>query len=102
MPPHFKKEPKDVRVPLGGSARFDCQADGKPLPNISWTDEDLNPLTDPRYTQFTNGTLWITDVQDGDVGTYYCFITITFDLHKKATLFIGEPADSSSDNKIGE
>jgi len=100
VPPYFKKEPKNTRVPLGGSAYFNCQADGKPVPNISWTDEKLHLLNNSRYTQFPNGTLWIKDVQHEDATTYIC--VITFDLSKEVTLTVSEPEDSSSDNEISE
>jgi len=100
VPAHFKKEPKDVEVALGGSAYFDCQADGKPLPNISWTDDNLRTLDNPRYTQFTNGTLWIKDVRAEDEAEYYCLIS--FDLFRKAELIIREPEEDSSDKKISK
>lgn len=35
--PDIASEPVDVRIPQGGSCTLECQAPGKPLPEVKWT-----------------------------------------------------------------
>ena len=69
----------------GGIASFTCQADGDPLPTISWyfngapLDESNTAkymITERQITTTTNtDILNIMSVQSSDVGTYTCNAT---------------------------
>ncbi|XP_048828340.1 immunoglobulin superfamily DCC subclass member 4-like isoform X2 [Brienomyrus brachyistius] len=68
----FHQHPRSQTVPVGGLARFQCQVDGLPVPNITWErNDDPLPLL-PRYTALPNGVLQISGVQEEDVGSYRC------------------------------
>ena len=69
----------------GGIASFTCQADGEPLPTISWYFNDA-PLDESNMTKYTitkrqtstttiSDILNISNVQSSDVGIYTCNAT---------------------------
>ena len=75
----------DVTQTEGGIASFTCQADGDPLPTISWyfngapLDESNTVkymITEIQISTTTNThILTIMSVQSSDVGTYTCNAT---------------------------
>ncbi|KAM9817379.1 immunoglobulin superfamily DCC subclass member 4 [Neosynchiropus ocellatus] len=68
----FHQEPSPQTVPVGNYARFVCQIDGVPTPQITWQkDKDAIP-EDTRFISLPNGVLQILDVTQGDQGAYRC------------------------------
>ena len=68
----------------GDTASFTCQADGEPLPTISWyfndipldeSDTSKYTITDRHLDTFVMDILNIMNVQSSDVGTYTCNAT---------------------------
>lgn len=72
--PELTEEPSDVDISFGGTAYFNCKADGDPKPDIVWLHNNNEILPDEggRYSVLTDGTLMITDTQDLDEGVYEC------------------------------
>ena len=66
----------DVTQTEGGIASFTCQADGDPLPTISWYFNGA-PLDESNTAKYmiTERQLNIMSVQSSDVGTYTCNAT---------------------------
>ena len=54
------------------SVRFECEAEGIPKPNISWS---LNgrKLTNSGYINVGDGFLQVQDLVTSDTGVYQCF-----------------------------
>ncbi|XP_077084778.1 immunoglobulin superfamily DCC subclass member 4 [Siphateles boraxobius] len=74
----FLQDPEPLVVPVGGTARFECYADGLPTPSITW-EKDQAPLPAPaepldpsRYISLPNGVLQILGVSKEDEGLYRC------------------------------
>ncbi|XP_036440015.1 immunoglobulin superfamily DCC subclass member 4 isoform X2 [Colossoma macropomum] len=74
----FLQDPEPQVVPASGTARFECQVDGLPVPTITW-EKDQVPLpvpTEPdetsRYVTLPNGVLQILGVSKDDEGLYRC------------------------------
>lgn len=68
---------KDVTVYLGNSALLECQAQGLPLPNISWVLPDRSVVraistSEQKIILFTNGTLLVKNTNYLDKGIYKC------------------------------
>ena len=68
----------------GDTASFTCQADGEPLPTISWyfNGDPLNESNTAKYMitkrqipNYSTDTLAILSVESSDVGTYTCNAT---------------------------
>uniref|UniRef100_A0A1B6E548 Uncharacterized protein n=2 Tax=Clastoptera arizonana TaxID=38151 RepID=A0A1B6E548_9HEMI len=71
--PHLLEEPNDVEVTFGGTAFFNCKAEGNPQPKIIWMrDSNEINMEDPRYSINEDGTLRIASMSDQDVGVYEC------------------------------
>ncbi|XP_066510450.1 immunoglobulin superfamily DCC subclass member 4-like [Hoplias malabaricus] len=75
---HFLQNPEPQVVPVGGTARFECHVDGRPVPIITW-EKDQEPLPVPveseetsRYATLPNGVLQILGVSKDDEGLYRC------------------------------
>ncbi|KAL2085506.1 hypothetical protein ACEWY4_018826 [Coilia grayii] len=68
FPPIIRQGPANQTLPLGSTALLPCQVIGQPLPSIHWEKEG-QPIQaeghDPRVTLMENGTLQITDLEDG-------------------------------------
>lgn len=64
---------QDVRVDQGHSVVFYCNADGDPLPSVTWFDPQLKPLSPiGRIHALANGSLEVRYAQPQDSGTYIC------------------------------
>ena len=60
----------------GSNAFFSCQADGEPIPTISWYfNGTVFEQADTTKYIITNNTLQIVNVQSSDAGTYTCIAT---------------------------
>uniref|UniRef100_A0A673KUF6 Matrix-remodeling-associated protein 5-like n=1 Tax=Sinocyclocheilus rhinocerous TaxID=307959 RepID=A0A673KUF6_9TELE len=73
MPPRHK----DITVYLGNSAFLECQAQGLPIPNISWVLPDRSVVravsnSEQKVMLFTNGTLQVKNTNYPDKGVYKC------------------------------
>lgn len=70
--PVFTKKPSDVHAYKKSRVRFECQAEGIPKPNISWS---LNgrELSTSSYTRVGDGVLVVQDLVFSDKGVYQCF-----------------------------
>ena len=66
--PSFISTDKDVRVLEGATARLKCQANGLPLPKVSWNVS----LDDHRMSVAALGDLVISQVEKQDEGSYRC------------------------------
>uniref|UniRef100_UPI00398F6C55 myosin light chain kinase, smooth muscle isoform X2 n=1 Tax=Pristiophorus japonicus TaxID=55135 RepID=UPI00398F6C55 len=74
--PVFTLPPRNVRIPIGGTARFDGKVRGHPQPHITWYRNGQLVQKDDRYIieQSTRGTFSfvIKEVQKEDAGKYTC------------------------------
>ncbi|KAI2643870.1 hypothetical protein H4Q32_024888 [Labeo rohita] len=75
--PYWTKWPEDHLYAPGETVRLDCQAEGIPTPNITWSINGV-PIAgtdlDPRR-HVSSGTLILTDVQYSDTAIYQCEAT---------------------------
>ena len=74
--PSISPEVISLDVNEGSNVSFSCQADGEPVPTISWY-FNSTVLEQANTTKFiiTNNTLQIVNVESSDVGTYTCNAT---------------------------
>ncbi|RWS15521.1 Down syndrome cell adhesion molecule-like protein, partial [Dinothrombium tinctorium] len=77
VPPSWIIEPKDKSVVKGQGIRFDCQADGFPLPIIRWKKaidgEDFKVvISNANIQTLENGSLTIREASRMDAGHYMC------------------------------
>ena len=54
------------------SGIISCSAEGTPTPQIEWKRQDEKQLDKGRFTQLSNGSLYINLVHAQDNGTYIC------------------------------
>ncbi|KAL4647022.1 immunoglobulin superfamily member 10 [Arapaima gigas] len=70
------KEPGSnyMKVKIGGSVRFDCEAVGKPKPRVLWTlpSHDVIAASSERHLVHVNGSLDIRRIEPADAGEYVC------------------------------
>uniref|UniRef100_A0A8C2AUK0 Neural cell adhesion molecule L1 n=1 Tax=Cyprinus carpio TaxID=7962 RepID=A0A8C2AUK0_CYPCA len=75
--PYWNKWPADHLYAPGETVRLDCQAEGIPTPNVTWSINGV-PITetdsDPRR-YVSSGTLILTNVQYSDTAVYQCEAT---------------------------
>ncbi|XP_018013475.1 protein sax-3 [Hyalella azteca] len=77
--PVFTKKPKDARVGVAGTARFECVIAGSPEPTTYWTHEGSGLIVSlgqtwagGRVSVDGHNTLTIVGVQEEDSGYYAC------------------------------
>uniref|UniRef100_A0A9J8DFA5 Neural cell adhesion molecule L1 n=1 Tax=Cyprinus carpio carpio TaxID=630221 RepID=A0A9J8DFA5_CYPCA len=75
--PYWTRRPEDHLYAPGETVRLDCQAEGIPTPNITWSINGV-PIagtdSDSRR-HVSSGTLILTDVQYSDTAVYQCEAT---------------------------
>uniref|UniRef100_A0A671P864 Neural cell adhesion molecule L1 n=1 Tax=Sinocyclocheilus anshuiensis TaxID=1608454 RepID=A0A671P864_9TELE len=75
--PYWNKWPEDHLYAPGETVRLDCQAEGIPTPNVTWSINGV-PITgtdsDARR-HLSSGTLILTNVQYSDTAVYQCEAT---------------------------
>ncbi|KAK2845110.1 hypothetical protein Q5P01_011769 [Channa striata] len=65
--------PQEARVEEGTTILFSCEADGDPLPSITWISSHKNVVSSTgRIRALPNGTLEVRYAQVQDSGTYQC------------------------------
>ncbi|XP_047345008.1 protogenin-like isoform X2 [Vespa velutina] len=76
VPPSFLKTPMNQVCPNGRTARFECQAQGLPVPQIYWLKDSLNITVNGRRTtyikEFNKMELAISATVPSDSGLYQC------------------------------
>ncbi|XP_034942189.1 peroxidasin [Chelonus insularis] len=71
--PKIMKDPEDIKVNVGDTAYFTCQASGDPKPRIKWMrNSDTVNVDGKRYLLKDDGTLVIFQVNENDIGEYEC------------------------------
>ncbi|XP_009989256.1 PREDICTED: hemicentin-2-like [Tauraco erythrolophus] len=72
--PEIRPGPEEVRAPLNDSVVLPCQAEGWPMPRVTWRkDDQLLPLHESNRLQLLpGGSLQIHPVQVQDSGYYVC------------------------------
>jgi Immunoglobulin I-set domain len=74
--PKFRKQPQDIVVQAGKTARLDCAAEGDPKPQIYWEKDGGNDFTAAREKRMQvmpeDDAFFITNVKVSDMGTYAC------------------------------
>nr|XP_033493827.1 leucine-rich repeat and immunoglobulin-like domain-containing nogo receptor-interacting protein 1 [Epinephelus lanceolatus]XP_033493828.1 leucine-rich repeat and immunoglobulin-like domain-containing nogo receptor-interacting protein 1 [Epinephelus lanceolatus]XP_033493829.1 leucine-rich repeat and immunoglobulin-like domain-containing nogo receptor-interacting protein 1 [Epinephelus lanceolatus] len=67
------QKPPEVRVDQGHTVVFDCNAEGDPLPSVTWISPQLKPLSPiGRIRALSNGSLEVRYAQPQDSGAYLC------------------------------
>ncbi|CAL1676693.1 unnamed protein product [Lasius platythorax] len=76
IPPSFIKTPTNQICPNGRTARFECQAQGSPVPQIYWLKDSLNITINGRRTtyvkEYNKIELAISATVPSDSGIYQC------------------------------
>ncbi|XP_017758579.1 PREDICTED: protogenin-like [Eufriesea mexicana] len=76
IPPSFVKIPTNQICPNGRTARFECQAQGLPVPKIYWLKDSLNITINGRRTTYIKESnkmeLAISATVPSDSGIYQC------------------------------
>lgn len=73
QPRILNKKPQVVKVDQGHTVVFYCNAEGDPLPSVSWLNPQLRPLSPTgRIQALSNGSLEVRYAQPQDSGTYLC------------------------------
>ncbi|XP_076629376.1 protogenin B isoform X1 [Colletes latitarsis] len=76
VPPSFLKTPINQVCPNGRTARFECQAQGLPMPKIYWLKDSLNITINGRRTtyvkEYNKMELAISATVPSDSGIYQC------------------------------
>ncbi|XP_069039494.1 neural cell adhesion molecule L1.2 isoform X2 [Lepisosteus oculatus] len=86
LPPQILTESGQVyQLTEGQNAYLPCHAFGSPSPRLIWEHGGESVLSNPRMSQFANGTLNISDVVRGDSGAYICRVE-NFNISINATL----------------
>ena len=81
-PPIFTKVPPSLATPVQGTTfQVTCQADGYPLPAVTWTRAAM-PLPAGK-TSINQGTLTIKNLSPADNGFYDCVVTNIMGTKKK-------------------
>lgn len=70
--PVFTKKPSAVYAYVRDTARFECEADGIPKPNITWS-KNGEEQTNSDYITVGDGFLIVYDLVSSDMGAYQCF-----------------------------
>ncbi|XP_028452662.1 leucine-rich repeat and immunoglobulin-like domain-containing nogo receptor-interacting protein 1 [Perca flavescens] len=73
QPSILNPKPQEVRVDQGQTVVFYCNAEGDPLPSVTWISPQLKPLSPiGRIRALSNGSLEVRYAQPQDSGAYLC------------------------------
>jgi len=67
----------EQNIIVATSGIISCSAEGTPTPQIEWRRQDEIPLDKGRFTQLSEGSLYINQVHPQDKGTYICIFRQT-------------------------
>ena len=70
--PYFVRTPESIEVLSGNIVELACQADGNPIPSITWRKDGHNMPSSSHVSPMLNGSLIFRHVQLQDEGTYEC------------------------------
>ncbi|XP_056240774.1 neural cell adhesion molecule L1.1-like isoform X2 [Seriola aureovittata] len=75
--PYWVKEPQNLLYAPGETVRLDCQAEGIPTPNITWSinGQLLSEVDDDPRRSVLGGVLRLRDVEFADTAVYQCEAT---------------------------
>lgn len=74
--PKIQNGPKHMKVQVGQRVDIPCNAQGSPLPVITWFKDGSTVVVDgARYINNPDGTLSINQAVPSDAGTYTCIAT---------------------------
>ncbi|KAJ4928200.1 hypothetical protein JOQ06_015994 [Pogonophryne albipinna] len=73
QPRILNRKPQEVRVDQGHTVVFECNAEGDPVPSVTWISPQLKPLSPiGRIRALSNGSLEVRYAQPMDRGAYFC------------------------------
>ncbi|XP_045912589.1 neural cell adhesion molecule L1.1-like isoform X1 [Micropterus dolomieu] len=75
--PYWLKQPQNLLYSPGETVRLDCQAEGIPKPNITWSinGEPVAEVDDDPRRSVSGGVLILKDVEYADTAVYQCEAT---------------------------
>ncbi|CAK6982232.1 neural cell adhesion molecule L1-like, partial [Scomber scombrus] len=75
--PYWVKQPQALLYSPGETVRLDCQADGIPTPNITWSinGQSLSEVDDDPRRSITGSVLRLADIEFTDTAVYQCEAT---------------------------
>ncbi|KAM6158635.1 roundabout homolog 3 [Rhynchocyon petersi] len=102
LPPIILQGPANQTLALGSTVWLPCRVTGNPQPIVQWKkDGQWLQGNDFRLSLMTNGTLYIANVQETDLGFYSCVAkSSTGEATWSASLWIQEDRGVSSDPTI--
>ena len=68
----FTEVNSDQSITAGASGIISCSAEGTPTPQMFWKKQGAGLLPKGRFTQLSNGSLYVNPVLSQDNGTYTC------------------------------
>ena len=68
----FTDQESQQSIISDSSGIISCSAEGTPIPQIDWRRQDKISLDEARFTQLSNGSLYVNPVHQQDNGTYIC------------------------------
>ncbi|KAM7373259.1 hypothetical protein PAMP_008124 [Pampus punctatissimus] len=73
QPRILNRKPQEVKIDQGHTVVFHCNAEGDPLPSVTWLNPQLRLLSPiGRIRALSNGSLEVRYAQPQDSGTYLC------------------------------
>ena len=72
VPPVINSETQQYLAPLDSSVTLQCQADGFPLPSVTWHKDGQSLIESVRQRVLSSGSLQIAFIQPSDTGRYTC------------------------------
>ena len=68
----FTDQKSQQSIVADSSGIINCNAEGTPTPQIGWKRQEEMPLDKGRFTQLSNGSLYVNPVHPLDKGMYIC------------------------------
>ncbi|XP_051862940.1 cell adhesion molecule Dscam2 isoform X2 [Drosophila albomicans] len=92
--PRWSHEPMDTAIMLGNTISINCEAEGYPIPTITWLKGEGKAFKDFKALSMRNNSLMMNIATDNDEGYYLCQATngIGTGLKKIIRINVNEPA----------